>query len=459
MLGTTAYRLVSAGRRSKLGRALTSPSVLAVCSFLAAALGGGALFLLPGSTQDQHHLSVVDAIFLSASAVCVTGLSPVADLTVVLTEQGWWILLGLIQLGGVGVLFLGAMLLGLLGARMPMRHAQALREGFAHTKGGVGRLVVRVSFFMLVAETIGACILRLGLDGSPRPWRDAFFHAASAFCNAGFSTFGKNLEERAHDPLFLLVIAGLIIIGGAGFSTLSETARSILFRRRLSLHSKIVWKVSAVLLVFGAVAFYILERDAILRGRGVGESLLQSFFHSASARTAGFNAVAMDALRPATLLMLVLLMTIGGSPASTAGGVKTVTAAVAVAGLAAAARGRRSATLGNRTIGTEQVQRAMLIVLIHLATLAIAIVALTMSCEHLLSGGVRFLDFVFEASSALGTVGLSTGVTPKLPDGAKILLSIVMLIGRVGPLTVVLAVVPPPRPDAIRFPEERVFLG
>lgn len=458
MLGTATHRIVDAGRRSRLARALTAPSFVAAGSFLVATLVGALLFLLPGSTKGAG-LTVVDAVFMSASAVCVTGLSPVADPTVVLTDQGWWILFGLIQLGGVGVVFLGAMLLSFLGSRLPVRHAQALADGFAHTKGGVGRLIVRVTFFMVCAETVGALVLRTRLGASPEPWRDAIFHSASAFCNAGFSTFGRNLVDVSADPVFLGTVAVLVVVGGAGFTTLSETARAIVKKKRLSLHSRIVWRVSGLLLAVGAIGFYSLERVGVLRDDGFFGGVGTAFFHSVSARTAGFNSVAVETLRPATLLMLIGLMVIGGSPGSTAGGVKTVTAAVVAAYLAAAARGRRDTTLFGRTLGVEQVQRAMLIVILHLATLAGVVIALTLSCDHLVGDGVRFLDLLFEATSALGTVGLSTGATPKLPDGGKLLVAFAMLIGRVGPLTIVLAVVPPPRPDAVRYPEERVHLG
>lgn len=444
---------------SRVLRALRTPSAAAAGGFLLASVLGGAAFLLPGMTRGDG-LGGVDAFFLSVSAVCVTGLAPVADLTAVLTERGWWTLFALVQLGGVGVVFMGALLLSFFGRRLPVRHAQALSEGFADRRGGVGRLVLRVAVLTLACEAAGACVLKLRLGDAPHAWRDAVFHATSAFCNAGFSTYARGLEERAADPVFLLVVVGLVVAGGIGFSVLSETARRALrIGGPLSLHARVAWRTSLLLLLVGAAAFFVLERGAALAGRGLGDGGLAAVFHSASARTAGFNTLPVDALRPATLLLLIGLMIVGGSPGSTAGGMKTVTAAVIFASLRASVLGRSSTTLGRRSIAPEQTQRAMLIALIHLTTLAVVVVGLTLSTEHLVGRGVRFLDLVFESASALGTVGLSTGLTPKLDEGGKLLLCFAMLVGRVGPLTVVLAVVAPRRADVLRYPEERVFLG
>jgi trk system potassium uptake protein len=456
---TTTIALAASAKkgRSRLGRLLKSPPAAAVLGFVGAAIVGAILFLLPGSTREP--LSLVDAFFLSMSAVCVTGLVPVPDLTAALTEQGIWILFGLLQLGGVGIVFLGALILSFFGGRLPVAHAQALREGFAHRKGGVRRLVLRVGVLTLLCEALGALVLRARLDDSPTPWRDAIFHAASAFCNAGFSTFQNGLVSRGGDAIFVLATATLIVTGGLGFTTLSETAKAVLLRRRLSLHARIVWRTSLALLVLGAIAFYLFERRDALAALGPLDAATASIFHSATARTAGFNTLDMALLRPATLLLMVALMVIGGSPGSTAGGIKTVTVATALAALRSMATGAKTVVIGRRAIAADQVQRAMLIVLIHLGVLAIAVIALTLSCEDLYGRGVRFLDVLFESASALGTVGLSTGLTPRLPDGGKLLIAFVMLAGRVGPLTVVLAVTAANRAEVLRPPEERVYLG
>ncbi len=443
-----------------------SPSAVAVGSYLGIALIGMLVLRLPASVQGEP-LSMIDALFLSTSAVCVTGLSPVESLSDTLSPFGWKVLLALIQIGGMGLVLLGTLLFAVVGRRLSVHHAKAIGESYAEPLG-VFALVRRVLLVTVILELLGAVVLQRFLTDRPGSWFDAAFHSVSAFCNAGFSTFPGGMQDYQTHWGMNLTIVCLILVGGLGFRVLAEVCRGCLPRRekrRFSLHTRIVLWTSGALILGGMALFLALEWTGRpldgLDGRGLssGHKVLAGLFQSVTLRTAGFNTVDIDKLRSATLLFFCLWMLIGGSPGSTAGGMKTVTWVLVLSSVWAQIRGRSKTTLGGRTILAQQVRHAMTVMAVYLLMLmTVVIVLIEVIPDHVL-GDRPLLEVVFESASALGTVGLSTGITPEIPGFGKFILAVTMLVGRVGPLTLVLLIPPSSGDGKISYPEEPVGLG
>ena len=421
--------------------ALTATHVF-LLSFLGLVAVGTAGFLLLPGLYTGPGLGFVDALFTSASAVCVTGLV-VVDTARYFTPAGQaWILL-LIQLGGLGILTFTTLVIALLGRRTSLRaleaaggHAGALRHlgPFELVRGVVGATVL--------LEAVGAVLLWLALRGElgagGAVW-PAVFHAVSAFCNAGFSIFPRSLEAHASAPLVLLTVSGLVILGGVGFLVLAD-ARAV-WRgraRRLSTHSRLVLGATGVLLASGTVLFLLFEVGNTLQGMGWWDRVTNAWFMSVTPRTAGFNSVDYDALTNPSLFLTILLMLVGGSPGSTAGGLKTTTLALMVLALLARLRGDDHVSVAGRTIPSETVGRAAGLALGGLLIVGAAVFLLAV-VEMAPEGGtdrVEFLRLAFEAHSAFGTVGLSMGATSALSEAGRLIVAALMYVGRVGPLAV-----------------------
>jgi trk system potassium uptake protein TrkH len=438
---------------------VASFAVLIICGTLG-------LKLLPGIYTGEP-LSWLDALFTSTSAVCVTGLSTF-DMATRCTWVGQaWILL-LIQLGGLGMLSFASMIIVALGKRLSLRgEAMAVSGLEAAPHIDPKRLTFDVVRFTFLIEAAGALALyllwapRLGIVGALWP---AVFHSVSAFCNAGFSTFSDSLIRFQSSPLTLLVHSFLIIAGGLGFLTMEELylryqagKRARVFR--LSLHSRIVLITSAFLLVAGWVMFTIFEWNATLADLPVFHRLTNGFFMSATARTAGFNSINYADATDSSNFLTIILMGIGGSPGSTAGGIKTTT--FALIGLMAWSRwkGEEATTFWNRSIRSEATSRAVGLFVISFGIVTTGIFVLTIT-ESFRSQGTRFLDCMFEATSAFGTVGLSTGLTPNLSTTGRLAVILLMFFGRVGPLTLTAVfVVRQSREAGFRYAYEDVVVG
>ena len=454
-----------------------SPTSRLLLSFAGLIAAGTLLLYLPWSAASaETRLSLVDAFFTSTSAVCVTGLSSI-DVGARLSGFGQAMLLLLIQLGGLGFITFSTGLLLSLGLRSSMLNRAALSESLAsHGEWRIQNLMLRIFVSTVLMELLGAVILAArfrtieNCSTGQACWH-GLFHSVSAFCNAGFSTFSSKAGDRndnliayAQDLPVNLTVMALIVLGGLGFLVLGELIDWVKLRgrHRLGLHTKIVLSTSAVLIAGGALFCFLLERGGMFAGEPWPRAVLPSLFQSVSARTAGYNSVDIGALASPTLLLLIVLMFIGGSPASAAGGVKTTTAFVIYQVAVARLITRRFPNAFGREIGQETVSRAATLVVTAILTVAAAGGLLLVLEAHRpiqkCSGGI-FLDLCFETVSAFGTVGLSTGITPYLTDGSKVLLALLMYLGRMGPLTVFVALAQPPRKDKVRYPEEPVLVG
>lgn len=423
-----------------------TPSRLTAGTFLGLiALGTVGLHTMPALYVSGRPLGWVDALFTATSAICVTGLI-VVDTATHFTRLGQAYLLLLIQLGGLGIITLTSLLILGLGGRLSVR-TESVTTSMVPSLSAVGtgldakRLVRDVVLFTLGAELLGATLLFAWfLPHFPvgdAAWH-ALFHAVSAFCNAGFSTFSDSLVGwQRHAPV-LLILMVLIVVGGLGFLTLEEVlvrwrTRGVTDRLRLSLHTRLVFAATAGAIVTGAVLFTVFEWHGVFADLPPLARVLGGTFMSVTARTAGFNAIDYAQASDASNFLTILLMTVGGAPGSTAGGLKITT--VVVIGLVAWARmrGRTSVSVWSRTIPEETVQRAIGVAVFASTVVAIAIFLLT-TTETQEAPGVGFLRDVFEVVSAFNTVGLSLGSLGHLETGSRVVISVLMFIGRVGPL-------------------------
>lgn len=446
----------SAGRR----RRFSEPQLLAGSFLGLILLGTLGLRLLPG-LYTGDGLGWTDSVFTATSAVCVTGLI-VVDTATVFTPLGQAYLLLLIQLGGLGIFTFSTVILGLLGRRLSLSQETVARSIAGPDETfDVRRLMRHVIVFTFAVEALGALALWLlwapsmGAGGALWP---AVFHAISAFCNAGFSTFSDSLMAQAGRPDVLGVVMVLITIGGIGFFVLEELYLAVRGqRRRLSLHTRLVLGTSAVLVVGGAALYGVLEWEQTLGGMALADRLVNSVFLSVTARTAGFNAVDYGETTPGASFLTILLMSVGGSPGSTAGGLKTTT--VALIGLIAWARlrGQETVHLWGRSVPAETSQRAVGVFVLAFGIVTAAIFVLSATEAHV--GPDGFLRVMFEAASAFNTVGLSMNHTGTLSTAGRWTVIVLMFVGRIGPLTFAATLAARRDPTPFRFAHEDVAIG
>jgi trk system potassium uptake protein TrkH len=477
--------VVEAQRR--LAHARFSPARILVAGFLFIILIGAVLLYSPRATPPTHRVSFMDSLFTATSATCVTGLT-VRDTGTGFTPFGQVVILVLIQVGGVGLMTFAsffAMALGMgMGVKDRMLMQDVLKE---NAVGEIGRLIVYILGLTFLIEALGAVILYPAWNGTltfEQRLYTSVFHSVSCFCNAGFSLYSTNLEGYCASIHVNVTASMLIILGGLGFAVhrnVIEVTRGgfrklplPFCRRRLlepsnrprpSLHTKVVLTVTVMLVVGGALVFYLLEREGVLAGKSLRERVLASTFQSVTSRTAGFNTVAISELSNASLVFIAILMFIGASPGSTGGGIKTVTLAMLLIGAAAVVRNRANFEAFHRTIPHRLVNQAAVVVTVAACVVATATILLcyferdTMIASDGVSRPVMLRETFFEVFSAFGTVGLSTGITPVLTSAGKVIIMLTMLVGRVGPLTLVLALSQRlPRTD-YDYPAEHVMIG
>lgn len=453
-------------------RKAPSPEWIVVRAFAAAILLGTLLLCLPWSSAHGTWTGPLTALFTATSATCVTGLV-VVDTGSFFSPFGQVVILLLIQAGGLGIMTLGTFLLILTGRRLDIEDEFVLIDSLGYDRiRGLPSLLRRTVLFTLIFEAAGAVILTHRLQTAhhvpfPAALWSGVFHSVSAFCNAGFSLYSDNLCSLRGDPVILLTIAALLVLGGLGFLVIYDLScirfwrRNRLTRGRLSLHTKVVLKTTAILVAGGWILVALLEWHNTLSPLPVRDKLVASLFHSVTPRTAGFNAVDMALVHPATLFLTMLLMFIGGSPCSTAGGIKTTTLAILSRVTLAMTRGKAAVESHGRTIGDRVVREALSIFILG-AVLVLAAFGALLAMEHppLIVRGTSLADeLLFETISAFGTVGLSTGITASLSAAGKAVIMLVMFIGRVGPLTLALIVGRRPARQAIRLPEEELIVG
>lgn len=422
---------------------------------------GTVLLKLPFATV-KGHISTVDALFTATSAVCVTGLV-VVDTGRYFTLAGQMVILGLIQAGGLGIMTFSIFFWALLGRDISLKGKMAVEGSFSPSPvRDVLWIVKRVLLLTVIFETAGTLLL-LVRWGSLFPLSRALylsvFHAISAFCNAGFSPFSDSLASFRADWWTNLVVGGLIVTGGIGFIVLMDIKEKLTSGRKLSLHSRVVLTTTVTLILSGALLLWITERGNILRGMPPGEQVLVSLFHSVTARTAGFSTIEVGKLGDAALFVLIILMFVGASPGSCGGGIKTTNLALLFCLGYNRLMGRSDAVMFKRTIPRETVARSIFLLIGSFLFLTSVLLFFLVSEESGLphKEGL-FIEILFEITSAFGTVGLSTGVTPRLDPLGKVLFVVTMFVGRLGVLTTAYALAK--REEVpLRYAEENIMVG
>jgi trk system potassium uptake protein len=450
-----------AARRPTLTARLRGrPGLLVVLAFAVAVAVVAVLLSMPVATEDGQGTDALAALFMSTSAVCVTGLS-VVDLPVHFSLFGEVVLLVAVQVGGLGIVTLTSLLGLLVFRRLGLRsRLTAATESKAVDLGDVRRLVLSAVAFAAVFEALTAVVLiaRFATTYDEPLGRAAYlgvFHAVSAYNNAGFALYSDNMIGFVTDPVVSLALCGAVIAGGLGLPVLVELRRELRSPRTWSLHTRVVLGTSAVLLLVGPAALTALEwtNPGTLGGLGVPAKLLAGFFLGVMPRTAGFNSVDVGALEPASLLVTDVLMLIGGAPAGTAGGIKVTTFALLAFVILAEARGTPDVQVAGRRLPPEVQRQAVSVALLSIGFVVVSTLALQVLTA-------RPLDvLLFEVVSAFGTVGLSTGITADLPAAGQLVLIVLMFVGRLGPAALASALALRSRPVLYRLPEERPVVG
>jgi len=459
-------------RHSIVRSILRRPARVAVASFLGVILLGTILLSLPWASSSGRSVGVVDAFFTATSGVCVTGLI-VKD-----TPQDWslfgqLVILTLIQAGGLGIMTVYGFLALMLRRRLSLGFERMMSDVVeARPEEGIWGTIRFICLLALIAETVGAvCLFFSWREDFSSFWQCLYFsifHSISAFCNAGFSIFSDSLVRYRSHADVSLVICGLIVLGGLGFLVVRDLKGFFgwwLFARkgkrpRLSTHSKLVLTVTFLLLAVGFVGVYAMESATTLCDAPFKERVLAAVFQSVTPRTAGFNTIGLGSsvLAPSTALLLMVLMFVGGSPGSTAGGVKTTTIGVMIASILATLRGRDRAEMFHHSVPQETVHRVASIILLSVSVLVLGTFVLLIT-ERSLIGRFGFLGVAFEATSAFGTVGLSMGVTPHLSILGRLIIPVMMFVGRLGPVTIMMSAAEADGTGSYQYPTGQIVVG
>lgn len=438
-------------------KATENPAFILSMGFLILISLGGLILSTPFVTQTGTRTGIIDSFFVAASASCVTGLSPV-------NTGHYWNTLGqvviiiLIQIGGLGIMTLASLIPLLLRKKIGIKSRQILKEQLnVESMAGMVKLFKYVLVFTLVAEGLGALLLSFRFVPSYGLGRGIWysvFHSISAFCNAGFDILGDSIYPLRKDLLVNITIMALIVTGGLGFMVTSE----IFYKRdikKISTHSKLVLVINLALILVGAIGFFILEsiQGGVLVGEGALGSVTESFFQSISARTAGFYSVNLSNIKDSTSLLLMGLMFIGGSPGSTAGGIKTTTFGVLVLATYSIIKNQKEPVVFKKHISDESIKKALSIFMISFAIVLLVTFIITITDDF------DLIDTLYETVSALATVGASRGITGELSKIAKILIGFCMYLGRIGPMTMAFAFGLETDDKLIRYPESFISLG
>ena len=426
----------------------------------------GALALWFPFSASKNPLSFVDALFMSTSGVCVTGLATI-DIGKDLSLSGQLITLVLFQIGGLGIITFSSFLFGIMGRGISFKEREIIQSVFMHTPRRDFLVILKsVLLFTLVIETVGTLLLFIRFSRDfplGRALYTSLYHAVSAFNNCGYSLFSDSLTGYRGDWIVNLTIMGLLVLGGIGFIVLHELiAKWRGSQKKLSVHTKIVLITTGFLIVSGALLFYLFERNAMLKDTDWPTTVLVSVFQAVTPRTCGFNTVDIGALTNGAILLLMVLMFIGACPGSTGGGVKTTSAALLFLMMWNRFKGHDEVNAFNRTIPKEVLTRTLSI------TIASAFSVALITSVLLLAGSANvspaesrhfFVDYLFETVSAFGTVGLSMGATANLNDLQKIAVILMMFAGRVGPLTLAFSLAAASSKREITYAEETVMVG
>ncbi len=450
-----------------------SPAITFISSFIAIIIAGAILLMLP-KCHSTKPISFIDALFTATSATCVTGLT-VKDIGPDFTLAGQIVILCLIQLGGLGIVIFGTVFALLFGQTLSVRQTAAMQDILSEQTASVIAHFIRFIFAAtIIIELLGAFFMKdMWLKAGYLPkhianlWFCSIFHSISAFCNAGFGLFTDNLVRFKADLRVYAVICPLIILGGLGFNVLHNIVDFVWYKfttclpkhrqhlitpEKIQLHTKIALLTTVILIISGTIGLLILQNNTAKGNFTLGDA----FFQSITARTAGFNTVDINGLSEPSKFLLIILMFIGGCPSGTAGGIKTVTFAIIIMAVYATARRRAEVEIFRRSVPLSIVGRALTVITLFSAVLITSAFLLSITERH---SNFEFLNIMFEVASALGTVGLSCGITPSLTTAGKIIIILTMLIGRLGPLTLLAALMFNIKPARYNYPTEAVVVG
>ena len=459
----------------------TNPALLLVAGFALIIFFGTLLLLLPRSTIEHFRLPLADALFVSTSAVCVTGLSPV-DLAHTFTLEGQIVIMLLIQIGGLGVMTITSFFALFFMGSTSLYNQFALRDMLGSDAfSSLISTLLNILIFTFTIETIGALLIWISIHSTMNMTLNeeiffSVFHAVSAFCNAGFSTLTGNLGNPAilyNHNWFYIIISILIILGGIGFPILvnfknvlafhiksfcmklfKKNYKQIRYQHLTNINTKIVIVTTSILIVFGTIIIAILDWNNAFVHMDIEDKIVQSFFNSVTPRTAGFNSVDLTNFSLLTIIVYSVLMWIGGGSQSTAGGIKVNTFAVAISNFFSVIRGKTSVTLFNRELSAESVRRASATIFGSLITIIVFFLILV-AMEPEISPKC----LLFETISAYCTVGSSLNITPLLADNSKIIVSVLMFIGRVSLITILMSVIQQKGNTKYRYPKDNVIIN
>ncbi len=443
--------------RKKLERVKLDPPRVLALGFASLILIGAILLNLPVATQTGESIGFINALFTSASAVCVTGL-------VVVNTGMYWSLFGqvviilLIQMGGLGFMTMATIGALVIGKKITLKERLVIKEQLnQETMSGLVKLTKYVILSTFVIEGIGALLLStrfIPIYGVVKGIWFSVFHAISAFCNAGFDLTGDSIAPFVGDFTINMTIAALIILGGLGFSVYIDISRYKRFKR-LSLHSKLVLSITGMLLLVGMIIFLLIEytNPLTLKPLGLGEKLIASFFQSVVPRTAGYYSVNLAGLYDTTVFLMIILMFIGGSPGSTGGGIKTTTFGTLILTTIGVIKGDKDIVAFRKRISYDVINRSLAIATVGM------ILILGVSFVLTVTEPANFLDVLFETTSAFATVGLTRGLTPNLTYFGKVMIIVTMYIGRVGPLTMAYVFARKSKHNSFRYSEGNIMVG
>lgn len=444
----------------KIDKKLNEVQILTL-GFIAIILVGATILSLPISSKEGGYTNFLDSLFTATSSVCVTGLVTL-DTGTYWSTFGQCIILMLIEIGGLGFMSLTTFIYIIIGKKITFRERMIVQEAInVFDIQGIVRLVKHILLFTISVQGIGAIFLSFMFAkdyGAPKGIFYGVFHSVSAFCNAGFDLIGNynSITGYNTNTLFILVISALIIVGGLGFGTLSNILH-VKDGKRLSANAKLVITTTISLLLIGTIAFFLLEYNnpETLGNMTFKNKVLNSFFASVTPRTAGFNSISTDGMTDSGKILTIMLMFIGGSPGSTAGGIKTTTFGLIILTVICVVKGRDDTEAFGRRYKKELVYKAF-----TLFAIAIAIVLTVTFILVVTEKGEDFIDLLYEATSAFGTAGISTGVTQRLGVIGKIVIIISMYIGRVGPLTIIFALTKRKKKKInYKYPEGKLLIG
>lgn len=438
-----------------------NPYLVFLYGFATIILIGTILLALPISSNDGKSVGLINALFTTTSATCVTGL------TVVNTASHWTVfgkvvIILLIQIGGLGVMTMTALISFFIGKKISLKtRLLIMEERNVDELQGVVRLTKNILLYTFVVEILGAILFSFVFIkdfGVSKGIAYSLFHAISSFCNAGFDLIGNSMINYVDNPIITLAVCGLIVVGGIGYYVFWDIYASKSFRM-LTLHSKLVLIITGILLLGGSVLMFVLEYNnpGTMGNLSMSGKINASIFQAVNPRTAGYNSVPLENLRMSTVAISVILMFIGGSPASTAGGIKTTTLGVLFISFYNLVKGKEDAEVFERRIMPEVTIKAAAILVLSLILITVCSILLSVTEENT---GYDFLEIVYESVSAFSTVGLSRGITPSLSNSSKIILTMMMYIGRVGPMTVAYAFLKQHKNIGnYTYPEGKIIIG